>query len=134
LWTCFVDLVYIGTLAIRVRNITRGATLAEHADVADTSAKRRTGLLKHTGLAPGEGLWIAPCEAVHSFFMKFTIDVLYLDDKLRVRKVHPRMAPWRISACLTADSVLELPAGTIAATATERGDQLQIEKLSPPSA
>ena len=121
-------------MAIRVRNLTRDATLAEHADVADTSAKRRTGLLKHTGLAPGEGLWIAPCEAVHSFFMKFTIDVLYLDNKLRVRKVRPKLVPWRISACLLADSVLELPAGTIAATATERGDQLQIEKLSPPSA
>jgi uncharacterized protein len=126
--------VYSGNLAIRVRNLTRNTILAEHADVADTSAKRRTGLLKHTGLAPGDGLWIAPCEGVHSFFMKFTIDVLYLDRKHRVRKLRPNMAPWRISACLPADSVLELPAGTIAATQTERGDQLEIEKLSSPSA
>jgi uncharacterized membrane protein (UPF0127 family) len=127
-------LVYSGNLAIRVRNLTRNTVLADHADVADTSAKRRTGLLKHTGLAAGDGLWIAPCEGVHSFFMKFTIDVLYLDRKHRVRKLRPNMAPWRISVCLPADSVLELPAGSIAATRTERGDQLEIEKLNSPSA
>ena len=126
--------MYSGNLAIRVRNLTRNTVLADHADVADTSAKRRTGLLKHTGLAAGEGLWIAPCEGVHSFFMKFTIDVLYLDRKHRVRKLRPNMAPWRISVCLPADSVLELPAGSIAATRTERGDQLEIEKLNSPSA
>ena len=122
--------MYSKNLAIRVRNLTRNTVLADHADVADTSAKRRTGLLKHTGLAEGEGLWIAPCEGVHSFFMKFTIDVLYLDRKYRVRKLRPHMAPWKISLCLQADSVLELPAGAIAATGTERGDQLEIEKLS----
>jgi uncharacterized membrane protein (UPF0127 family) len=121
-------------LAILVRNLTRNTVLADRADVADTSAKRRTGLLKHTGLAAGEGLWIAPCEGVHSFFMKFAIDVLYLDRKHRVRKLRPNMAPWRISVCLPADSVLELPAGSIAATRTERGDQLEIEKLNSPSA
>jgi hypothetical protein len=102
--------------------------------VADTSAKRRAGLLKHTGLAPGEGLWIAPCEGVHSFFMKFSIDVIYLDRKQRVRKLRPHMVPWRISLCLAADSVLELPAGAIASTGTGRGDQLEIEKLSSPAA
>ena len=110
--------------------MTRDVVLADAADVADTSAKRRTGLLKHTGLAPGEGLWIAPCESVHSFFMKFTIDVIYLDRKHRVRKVRPEMVPWRISGCITAHSVLELPAGTIARTGTQAGDQLEIKNLS----
>jgi len=126
--------LYSEDLAILVRNLTRNTVLADHADVADTRAKRRQGLLKHTGLAAGEGLWIAPCEGVHSFFMKFTIDVFYLDSKLKVRKLRPNMVPWRISVCLPADSVLELPAGAIAATRTERGDQLAIEKLSSPSA
>ena len=118
------------SLKIQVRNVTRDVVLADAADVADTSAKRRTGLLKHTGLGPGEGLWIAPCESVHSFFMKFTIDVIYLDRKHRVRKVRPEMAPWRISGCITAHSVLELPAGTIARTGTQAGDQLEIKNLS----
>jgi hypothetical protein len=119
-----------GSLKIQVQNVTRNIELADRAEVADTSAKRRTGLLKHTGLEPGEGLWIVPCESVHSFFMKFTIDVLYLDRKHRVKKIRPEMAPWRISGCLTAHSVLELPAGTITRTGTVRGDQLEIKNLS----
>jgi uncharacterized membrane protein (UPF0127 family) len=117
-------------LKIQVQNLTRNVELADRAEVADTSAKRRTGLLKHTGLEPGEGLWIVPCESVHSFFMKFTIDVLYLDRKHRVKKIRPEMTPWRISGCLTAHSVLELPAGTITRTGTKRGDQLEIKNLS----
>lgn len=111
-----------------VRNITRGVVLAESADLADTSAKRRTGLLKHTELKQGEGLWIVPCESVHSFFMKFTIDVLYLDRDKRVRGMRREMKPWRVSACLPAHSVLELPAGTIQSSGTQKGDQLTLEK------
>jgi len=128
--TLFADRDINGSLKIQVQNLTRNVELADRAEVADTSAKRRTGLLKHTGLAPGEGLWIVPCESVHSFFMKFTIDVLYLDRKHRVKKIRPEMAPWRISGCLTAHSVLELPAGTITRTGTVRGDQLEIKNLS----
>jgi uncharacterized membrane protein (UPF0127 family) len=117
-------------LKIHVRNVTRDVVLADAAEVADTSAKRRTGLLKHTSLEAGEGLWIAPCESVHSFFMKFTIDVVYLDRKHQIKKIRPEMVPWRISGCLTAHSVLELPAGTIARTGTKAGDQLEIKNLS----
>jgi len=113
-----------------VRNLTRNVVLAEGAEVADTSAKRRTGLLKHTHLEPGDGLWIVPCESVHSFFMKFAIDVVYLDRKQKIKKVRREMAPWRISGCLTAHSVLELPAGTLAETGTQAGDQLEIKNLS----
>ena len=86
-------------------------------------------MLKHSRLAPGEGLWIAPCEAVHSFGMKFAIDVVYLDRKKRVRKLRKEMVPRRLSACLTAHSVLELPVGMIESSRTEPGDQLEFEKL-----
>jgi uncharacterized membrane protein (UPF0127 family) len=110
-----------------VRNQTRNTMLADRADVANTSAKRRTGLLKHSGLEPGEGLWIVPCESVHSFFMKFAIDLVYLDRNKKVKKVRHRMVPWRMSACLTAHSILELPAGTVEASGTRAGDQLEIE-------
>jgi len=119
---------YKRSLKIVVRNKTRNTVLADSAEVADTSAKRRTGLLKHDHLDPGQGLWIAPCESVHSFFMKFAIDLVYLDRKHRVRKVRHRMLPWRVSACLTAHSILELPAGTVEATGTQPGDQLEIER------
>ena len=84
--------------------------------------------MKHTGLAPGEGLWIVPCEAVHSFGMKFAIDVVYLDRKKKVRKTRPNMVPRRISGCLLADSVLELPVGAIEASRTQPGDQLAFEE------
>ena len=110
--------------------MTRDAVLADAASVADCSQARRTGLLKHTSLPPGDGLWIVPCESVHSFFMNFTIDVLYLDRKHKVKKVRPQMVPWRMSACLTAHSVLELPAGTLARTGTRVGDQLEIKTVS----
>lgn len=113
---------------MRVRNTTRGTILAETAGMATTSASRRTGLLKHTELPPGEGLWIAPCEAVHTFGMNFAIDVLYLSKTKRVVKIRERMAKRRISACLWAHSVLELPAGMADATRTKVGDQLEFEK------
>ena len=112
-----------------MRNETRQTVLAEAADVADTSAKRRTGLLKHTALHPGEGLWIKPCESVHTFFMKFPIDLVYLDKRLKVRKVRHAVPAWRLSACFSAHSVLELPAGTVEQTRTVVGDTLDVEKL-----
>jgi uncharacterized membrane protein (UPF0127 family) len=103
--------------------------LAESAIVADSSATRRTGLLKHDALRPGEGLWIVPCEAVHTFGMKFDIDVLYLSKAKKVVKLRERMPKRRISACLTAHSVLELPSGTAQSTSTVAGDQLEFDKL-----
>ena len=115
-------------MKIVVRNQTRNTILADAAEVADTSKKRRIGLLKHDRLDPGEGLWIVPCESVHSFFMKFAIDLVYLDRHKKVRKVRHRMVPWRLSACLTAHSILELPAGVVAASGTRKGDQLEMIK------
>lgn len=112
-----------------MRNQTRATVLAEAADVADTSATRRTGLLKHERLAPGEGLWIVPCESVHTFFMKFPIDLVYLDRDRKVRKVRSAVPAWRLSACLSAHSILELPAGVILQTGTAVGDTLDFEKL-----
>ncbi len=119
-------------MKIRVYNRTRGTEVASAADVAGSSASRREGLLKRTGLAPGEGLWIVPCEAVHCFFMKFTIDVLFLDKSRKVVKIRPSLKPWRISGALRAHSTLELPEGAIAATGTRPGDELEIEELDEP--
>ena len=112
-----------------MRNDTRNTVLADAAEVADTSAKRRTGLLKHSRLEPGDGLWILPCESVHTFFMKFPIDLVYLDKRRKVRKVRHAVPAWRLSACLTAHSVLELPAGTAEQTETAVGDELAMETL-----
>ncbi len=96
---------------------------------ADTSRDRRKGLLGREGLEAGEGLWIVPCEAVHTFFMKFPIDVLYLDRKRRVRKTVRGLAPWRLSACLPAHSVLELAVGEVERSMTAVGDQLEFRTV-----
>lgn len=117
-------------MKVQVRNQTRNTVLATAAEVADTSAKRRTGLLKHTRLEPGDGLWITPCESVHTFFMKFAIDLVYLDKRKRVRKVRHAVPPWRVSACFRAHSILELPAGTAQQTGTQAGDELTIELIA----
>ncbi len=101
--------------------------LADRATAATTSRERRTGLLHHESLAEGEGLWIAPCEAIHTFGMKFPIDVVFLDRSQRIVKIRQAVPPWRIAVCLRAHSVLELPAGTVRRTATAAGDQLAFE-------
>ena len=116
-------------LKLRVQNLTRAVSLADRADIANTSATRRTGLPKHSQLAAGEGLWIVPCEAVHTFRMKFPIDVLFLDKKRKILKMRPAMKRSKMAFCLRAHSVLELPSGTCESTGTVRGDQLELEKF-----
>jgi len=113
---------------LRVRNQSKNTVLGDRVSIADTSATRRTGLLKHSRLEPGEGLWIAPSEAVHTFGMKFPIDVLFLDKKRKVLKIRSDMVRSRMAICLRAHSVLELPSGTAAAMNTVVGDQLELEK------
>jgi uncharacterized protein len=113
-----------------VRNQTRNTVLGQAIDIAGTSATRRKGLLGRSRLEPGEGLWIVPCPSVHTFFMKFPIDLVYLDRRRRVRKVRSAVRPWRVSACLLAHSVLELPAGMAVETGTVAGDELAMEELS----
>jgi hypothetical protein len=117
-------------LKVLVRNHTRDTILGDAVEIADTSEKRRVGLLKHVRLEPGSGLWIVPCESVHTFFMKFPIDLVYLDKQRKVRKVRHAVPAWRLSACLTAHSILELPAGTVEKSGTMPGDELSLEKLN----
>ncbi len=113
---------------LRIRNLTKGTDLADRADVADNSAARQKGLLKHTGLAEGEGLWIVPCEGVHTFFMKFAIDVIFINKKRVVTKIRPNMVKSRIALSIRAHSTIELPVGVIQKSRTAAGDQLELEK------
>ncbi|WP_031499170.1 DUF192 domain-containing protein [Bryobacter aggregatus] len=114
---------------LRVTNRRSGGTLTTHAGIANTSELRRRGLLQHSSLEEGDGLWIAPCEAVHSFGMKFPIDVLYLNKQKKVLKIRANMVKSRLSFCLRAHSVLELPTGMAAKTGTVVGDELDFEKI-----
>jgi uncharacterized membrane protein (UPF0127 family) len=114
---------------LRVTNLSRETVLAACMEVAGNAAKRSKGLLGRDCLAPGEALWISPCEAVHTFWMRFPIDLVYLDRRKRIRKLVSDLPAWRLSACLRAHSVIELPAGTIRRTSTALGDTLEFSLL-----
>ncbi len=125
---------YKGVLKVSVRNASRGTSLGGAIETARAGGERKKGLLGRTGLEPGGGMWIVPCEGIHTFFMKFAIDVIYIDRNKKVRKTITNLAPWRLSLCLTAHSVLELPVGVIEASGTTPGDQLafgSVESVRP---
>jgi uncharacterized membrane protein (UPF0127 family) len=113
-------------IRLQMVNVTRQTKLATSVEVASSGARRSKGLLGRKGLAPGEGLWIVPCEAVHTFGMQFSLDLVYLDRKHRIRKIKKNVPPWRISACLTAHSVVELPAGSILDADAQPGDVVEL--------
>ena len=94
--------------------------------VADGPITRAVGLLGRSGMEPGEGLWIVPCPMIHTWFMRFSIDVLFLDRGLKVLKVLEDFRPWRLSPLVpSGHSVLELPAGALKGSVRE-GDLLEI--------
>lgn len=88
---------------------------------------RLRGLLGHSGLEPNQGLWIRPCNSVHSCFMSFSIDVLYLNRQKQVIRIHSQLRPWRFSFCGRAHSVIELAAGEAARLGIRLGDTLSCE-------
>jgi len=115
---------------LRVVNLSRGATLAECAEVAASSWRRMRGLLGRPALTTGQGLLIAPCQGVHTLGMGYPIDVVHLDRDGVVRKVLHTFRPWRVGPVVWRSRlVLELPAGV--ATDTAVGDQLTVAPLAP---
>ncbi len=120
----------VGAERLHVINVTRKTTLASSAEVAKSGGKRSKGLLGRDCLTPGEGMWIVPCEAIHTFFMRFAIDLVYLDRKNRIKKVASGVRPWRLSACLSAHSVLELPSGTVQNSQSRPGDFVEFSPAS----
>jgi uncharacterized membrane protein (UPF0127 family) len=113
---------------IRVENVTRGQTLVTTGRVADTYWTQLRGLIGHKPLAEGEGLLIAPCSSVHTHFMSFPIDVLFVDRGQQVVGIDENLRPWRFGRFHRGVRfVIELPAGTAAATGTQAGDQLEVQ-------
>ena len=94
-----------------------GTVVCERCLLAETPFARLRGLLGRSGLSSGEGLLLRPAGSIHTAFMRFTIDAVFLDAADRVVKVASTLRPWRTAACRGARSVLELPAGE----ATRRG-------------
>ena len=118
---------------IRVENLTRGQTLVTAGRVADTFWTRLRGLMGSKSLAPGEGLLVVPCKSVHTHFMRFPIDVLYVNAAQEVVGIDRGLSPWRFGWPRSdARFVIELPAGTVSATGTQIGDQLRVRGYELP--
>lgn len=112
---------------IHVENMSRGQTLVTKGRVADGFLSRLRGLIGHQPLEEGEGLLIVPCNSIHTHFMGFPIDVVYVDRSLKVVAIDHAMKPWRFGRVRRgARFVIELPAGSIAARGTQQGDQLEV--------
>lgn len=111
-----------------VVNETRSCIVANRIRLASTSATRRKGLLGVSHLDENSGLWIVPCEAVHTFWMQTPIDTVFLDRKGQVKKIRANLKAWRLAIDLRAHSVLELAPGALAKSGTQVGDRLLFER------
>jgi uncharacterized protein len=100
--------------------------LARHVEVAVTRRARRKGLLGRDGFGSSCALILAPCAAIHTMFMRFDIDAVFVDDDGRAVKVVRRLAPWRIAVDATAHAVVELPAGSLSDDDVAIGDRLYL--------
>ena len=111
---------------MKIINNSKNTVIADAARVADTWLSRMVGLLGRDNLPVGEALVITRCRSIHMFFMRFAIDVLFVDKSDRVVGLVENIQPFRLSPIfLSSSRAVELPAGTIAATRTSRGDQLE---------
>jgi len=111
---------------MKLINNKNGAIICENLKTADNSFSRMKGLLGRTGLNKGEGLHITPCNSIHSFFMKFKFDAIFINKKNEIVYLTENMPAWRFSEiCFSAHSVIELPAGIIKETETTVGDILE---------
>jgi uncharacterized membrane protein (UPF0127 family) len=104
-----------------------GAVVCERCTIATTPVRRMRGLLGRSGLAPGDGLLIRPAGSIHTFFMRFPIDAVFLDRDLGVRKVAAAVKPWRLVFARRAHSVLELPAGEADRRGLAAGQRLVLQ-------
>jgi uncharacterized membrane protein (UPF0127 family) len=117
-------------LAGALRNSANGEIVAETVEFALSRSARRRGLLGRDSLAAGHGMLIAPCSSVHTWFMRFPIDVIFVTRDGRVVKICRGVGPWRMVMGRGAYATVELPVGAIDRSATAVGHRLE---LVPPS-
>jgi len=117
---------------LRLENKTKTIEVANNVRVARTFWQRAKGLLGEKSLPEGHALWIqgsdlVGCNSIHTFFMRFPIDVIFVDRNLKVTKVYRNLGPWRVTwPAPGAHSVFELPAGSLSLHTVEVGDQLYV--------
>jgi len=112
---------------MKIINQSRGTVLADDVVIADTPVRRITGLLNKTSLPQGQALVIKSCNSIHTFFMRFAIDVIFADKKGKIVGLKKNIGPFKISPIYwKANFVVELPAGTLDQTNTALGDNLAL--------
>ena len=115
---------------VRVANLTQGTSVADRGRVASSLRERTVGLLATPSLDPGEGLLIERTQSIHMFFMRYPIDVVFIDEQRRVTRTVAKLRPWRVVWWARgARDCLELPVGALAASRTVAGDQLGIDPV-----
>jgi uncharacterized membrane protein (UPF0127 family) len=116
----------------RLMNDRTRRAVAFDVEVAATRSDRRRGLLGRETLGASEGLLLTPCIAVHTAFMRFPIDLVFIDRDGRAVRVVPNVRPWRMAVSLRAHGVIELAAGTAAAADIQVGDMLYLAPVPLP--
>ncbi len=112
---------------MKIINQTRHTILATHVEIADTSPKRMKGLLGRDSLSDGDALKIVPCQSVHMLFMRFAIDVIFVNDKQCIVGCCEQLKPFQLSPIFfNSCCAIELPAGKINQTQTRKGDFIEI--------
>jgi len=112
---------------VEIRNTTRDTVLASAGWRATRALERMKGLLGRDELGEGEGIQIEPCNSIHTFFMRFAIDVLFIDRDGVVVRAFSAIPPWRLTRIYgRARSVIELPPGTLERTQTFEGDRITV--------
>ncbi len=124
------DLKGISTVAIS--NQTKQTDLGGRVRIARSFWDRGRGLMFHAGLDAGTGLVIDPCSSIHTMWMRFPLDVLYVSADGSVLRADSKMKPWRVGPLFVRGRyVIELPPGTIEQSRTEKGDKLDLRPVSP---
>src|SRR5437588_2157330 len=111
-------------------NLTRGNVICEDVLIADRPRRRMRGLLGRGSLPLGEGMLLQPAPSIHTAFMRFAFDAVFMDGTLRVLKIVERLAPWRVASARHSWAVLELAEGEVDARGVELGDQLGVVEIS----
>jgi uncharacterized membrane protein (UPF0127 family) len=110
----------------RVLNQTRGNVVCERTELASNPFTRMRGLLGRAGMEPGSGMLFRGESSIHSAFMRFEFDAIFMDREMRVVKLAERIKPWRALGAKGAGNILEMAGGEISRLGIAVGDQLAV--------
>jgi uncharacterized membrane protein (UPF0127 family) len=113
--------------ALALWNVRTGTPVVTRLEPAFDSRSRNRGLLGRTGLEAGHALVIAPCNGIHTFFMKFAIDVMFVARDGTVRRIASALRPWRVALSPRSFAVIETAAGVVGTSGTRPGDRLTVD-------